>query len=71
MKRIIVILANEPVVILAIVTGVVGILAKENILPGWVPLVTLAIATPIQRALVSPRGRVSKLLPVIRKELNL
>lgn len=71
MKRITVTLSNEPVVVLAIVTGVVSVLAKEHIVPAWIPLVVLAVATPVQRAMVSPRGRVSKLLPVIRKELNL
>lgn len=45
---------NNPVVALSALTGVTGVLAEQQIVPGWVPLVVLAAVTPVQRSLVTP-----------------
>lgn len=55
LKRIALILWTEPVVVLSASVGVTGVLAKEHIISGWIPLALLAVVTPIQRALVTPR----------------
>lgn len=55
MKKLIQVLLNEPVVVLAIVTGVTGVLALQGVIPAIVPLVVLAVTTPIQRFLVKPK----------------
>jgi hypothetical protein len=70
-KKIAKLLWNEPVIILGIVAGITSILAREHVVPPYVPLITLAITTSIQRAVVSPVGRVRKMLPVLKRELNL
>lgn len=54
MKKLADILWTEPVVILSASVGVTGVLAKEHVISGWIPLVLLAVVTPIQRALVTP-----------------
>lgn len=61
MKRILVVLYTEPVVVLGIATGVSAFLAKQGIVAAWVPLLVLAVATPIARALVSPEKRDGKI----------
>lgn len=50
-------LYSEPVVFLATVQGTATVLATAAVTPTWVPLVTLAIVTPIQRFYVRPRKR--------------
>jgi hypothetical protein len=53
-RKLVDILWSEPVVTLSVSVGVTGVLAKEHIISGWIPLVLLAVVTPIQRALVTP-----------------
>lgn len=46
---------REPVVVLGSITGAVLVLSQEHIIASWIPLVVLAVVTPIQRALSEPR----------------
>lgn len=55
MKRLAEIIWGEPVITLSVATGVTGVLAQQGIVAAWIPLVTLAVVTPIQRALVKPK----------------
>lgn len=54
MSKIINIFWREPVVTLSCTTGAAAILAQQNLIPAWVPLVVLAVTTPIERFLVTP-----------------
>lgn len=60
MKSLLQRLWTEPVLILAILTGVVGVLGQQGIIAGWWVLIALAITTPIQRELVKPIRAVRK-----------
>jgi hypothetical protein len=54
------ILWTEPIVVLSAATGVTAVLAEQHLVPGWIPLVVLAAATPIQRSLVIPTRKLVK-----------
>lgn len=71
MKRLLDLLYSEPVVILSAVTAVTAVLSQQHLVPTWVPLVVLAIVTPIQRQLVTPGSKLKKLGTVVRRELGL
>lgn len=57
MKGVVQALYSEPVVFLGTVQGAATALAAAAVIPTWIPLVTLAIVTPIQRFYVRPRTR--------------
>lgn len=62
MSKIINIFWREPVVTLSITTGTAAVLAEQHLIPAWVPLIVLAVVTPIQRAAVIPvRHTVAKI----------
>jgi hypothetical protein len=49
-------LYTRPVVFLAVVQAGVTTAAAAHVISGWIPVVTLAIVTVLQRQLVSPAG---------------
>lgn len=55
MKRVATALYEEPVVFLGAVQAAVTGLAAGHIIAGWIPVVTLAVLTPLQRRFVRPR----------------
>lgn len=57
MQKIAALIYSEPVVTLTVVTGTTAVLANEHIIAGWIPLVALAVCTPIQRGLVTPTAK--------------
>jgi len=57
MKAVLQGLYREPVVFLATVQGAATALAAAHVITPWIPLVTLAIVTPLQRFYVNPRKR--------------
>ncbi len=71
MKKLIKLLWEEPVIVLAIVTGCSAVLAQQGLIPPWVTLLVLAVVTPIQRFLVTPGSKLKKILPLTRKELGI
>jgi hypothetical protein len=54
MKAIVRSLYTEPVVFLAVVQGGLTAAAAAGKISAWIPLVSLAIVTPLQRRFVSP-----------------
>lgn len=54
MSKIVNIFWREPVVTLSCTTGAAAVLAQQNLIPAWVPLVVLAVTTPLERYLVTP-----------------
>lgn len=54
MSKVIKVFWNEPVITLSCATGAAGVLAEQHIIPAWIPLVVLAVVTPIQRHFVTP-----------------
>jgi hypothetical protein len=49
MKKIAKALYNEPVVFLGVLTGVLAAAGASGLIPGWVPVVEVAAATPLTR----------------------
>jgi hypothetical protein len=62
---------TEPVVFLGVLVGASVLLAKEGLIAGWIPLLVLAIAAPIQRELVTPETKLKRLSAAVRKELDI
>lgn len=60
MSRVAKVFWNDPIVTLSVVTGVTGVLAEQQLIPGWIPLVVLAAVTPVQRSLVTPTKKLVK-----------
>jgi hypothetical protein len=50
-------LYTEPVIFLGATQGAAVALAAGHVIAPWIPIVVVAITTPIQRAMVRPRGR--------------
>lgn len=56
MSKIAKIFWSEPVVTLSCATGAAGVLAEQHLIPIWVPILVLAVVTPLQRFFVTPKG---------------
>ncbi len=54
MKRIASAFYNEPTIVLLAINATVAALAAENIIAGWISVVTIAATTPVLRHFVSP-----------------
>lgn len=48
---------NDPVVCLGVITAACTALAGLGIVPAWVPVVEVSVATPITRSLTRPAKR--------------
>lgn len=57
MKAVLRTLYGEPVVFLGALQGAATALAAAEVITAWIPLVSLAVVTPIQRHYVKPRRR--------------
>lgn len=57
MKPVLQSLYGEPVVFLGVVQGAATALVAAHVIAAWIPLVSLAIVTPIQRYYVKPRKK--------------
>ena len=57
MKAVLNALYSEPVVFLAVVQAVVIAAATADLFPVWVPALSLAIVTPLQRHFATPARR--------------
>lgn len=57
MKAVALALYKEPVVFLGVIQGAATALSAAEVITPWVPLLTLAAITPIQRFYVKPKRR--------------
>lgn len=48
---------NNPVVCLGVITGGCAALAMAGLVPGWVPVVEVGLATPLTRRFTKPARR--------------
>lgn len=57
MKAVAKVIWNNPVVCLGVVVGGCAAVAGAGLIPGWVPVVATAVATPLTRQFTKPARR--------------